>query len=72
MSAHVLVILLNKLGKRDKMQDLQSILSLLQRAQMLANVRFYLSYDIKIILKSYIWRETIGFCHMPDIKSVIS
>ena len=28
MSAHVLLNLLNKLGKRDKMQGLQSILSL--------------------------------------------
>ena len=28
MSAHVLLILLNELGKRDKMQGLQSILSL--------------------------------------------
>ena len=28
MSAHVLLILLNKLGKRDKMRDLLSILSL--------------------------------------------
>ena len=28
MSAHVLLILLNKLRKRDKMQGLQSILSL--------------------------------------------
>ena len=30
MSAHVLLILLNKLGKRDKMQGLQSILSLFE------------------------------------------
>ena len=28
MSAHVLLILLNKLGKRDKMQGLPSILSI--------------------------------------------
>ena len=28
MSAHVLLILLNELGKRDKMRGLQSILSL--------------------------------------------
>ena len=38
MSAHVLLNLLNKLGKRDKMRGL--------------NVRFYLIYDIKITLKS--------------------
>ena len=30
MSAHVLLNLLNKLGKRDKMQDVPSILSLSQ------------------------------------------
>ena len=31
MSAHVLLNLLKKLGKRDKMRDLQSILSLSQQ-----------------------------------------
>ena len=31
MSAHVLLILLNKLGKRDKMRGLSSILSLFGR-----------------------------------------
>ena len=34
MSAHVLLNLLNELGKRDKMRGLPS-----------TNVRFYLSYD---------------------------
>ena len=34
MSAHVLLNLLNELGKRDKMQKYKS-----------ANARFYLSYD---------------------------
>ena len=47
MSAHVLSILLNKLGKRDKMQGLSSILSLFRnnfdkfnntRAQMLDSI----------------------------------
>ena len=32
----------------------------------------FLSYDIKIILKSHFGRETLGFCHMRDVKSVIS
>ena len=59
MSAHTLMNLLNKLRKRDKMLGLPSILSLSRNefnkfnntgAQML---KFYLSYDIKIILKSY-------------------
>ena len=47
MSAHVLLILLNKLGKRDKMRGLRSILSLFcnvlskfnnTRAQMLDSI----------------------------------
>ena len=51
MSAHVLLNLLNELGKRDKMRGLPSILSLFRnelnkfnntRARML---RLYLSYD---------------------------
>ena len=51
MSAHVLLNLLNELGKRDKMRGLPSILSLFRkefykfnntRARMLD---FYLSYD---------------------------
>ena len=39
---------------------------------MSTNVRFYSSYDIKIVLKSYHWRENIRFCHMRDVKSVLS
>ena len=58
MSAHVLLNLLNELGKRDKMRGLPSILSLFHnefnkfnntRARMLDSI--YLSYDIKISLK---------------------
>ena len=47
MSAHVLLNLLNKLGKRDKMRGLSSILSLFRNEfkQMLD--------DIKITLKSH-------------------
>ena len=67
MSARPLLNLLNELWKRDKMRGLQSILSLFHnefnkfnntRAQMLDS-RFYLSYDIKIILKSYFWGENV-------------
>ena len=29
----------------------------------MTNVRFYLSYDIKITLKSHFWRKTLEFCH---------
>ena len=51
MSAHVLLNLLNKLGKSDKMQGLPSILSffsmsLINSIILSTNVRFYLSYDI--------------------------
>ena len=46
MSAHVLLNLLNELGKRDKMRGLPSILSLFRNE----------SYDIKITLKSHFWR----------------
>ena len=53
MSANVLlnVHVLKKLGKRGKIRGLSSILFLFRNE--FNNVRFYLSYDIKIILKSY-------------------
>ena len=55
MSAHVLLNLLNKLGKRDKMRGLPSILSLFREFNKFnntgaQNVRFYLSYEIKTTL----------------------
>ena len=58
MSAHVLLNLLNKLGKRDKIRSLFSILSLFRnefKSSIMhdTKVRFYLSYDIKIIFQSY-------------------
>ena len=65
MSAHVLLNILNELRKRDKMRGLPSILSLFRnefnkfnntRAQI---VRFYLSYDIKITLKSHFCRKNV-------------
>ena len=53
MSAHVLLNLLNELGKRDKMRGLSSILSLFRNkfnefntTARSTNVRFFLSYDI--------------------------
>ena len=63
MSAHVLLNLLNELGKRDKMRGLPSILSLFRNEfnkfnnTRARNVRFYLSYDIKITLKSRFSRK---------------
>ena len=63
MSAHVLLNLFNELRKRGKMRGLSSILSLFCNEfskfnnTRSTNVRFYLSYDSKIIFKSYFWRE---------------
>ena len=48
MSAHVLLNLLNELGKSDKMRGLPSILSLFLNELNKCNnrrARFYLSYD---------------------------
>ena len=69
MSAHVLLNLLNELGKRDKMRGLPSILSLFRnefnkfnntRARMLDS--FYHT-TFKITLKSHFCRKTLYFCH---------
>ena len=46
MSDHVLLNFLNNLRKRDKMGSLSCI-------------RYYLSYDIKTILKSHFRRENV-------------
>ena len=63
MSAHVLLNLLNELGKRDKMRGLPSILSLFRnefnkfnntRARMLDSI-----YHIKITLKSHFCRKNV-------------
>ena len=57
MSAHVLLNLLSKLRKIDKMRGLSTFYFFF--ATSLINVRFNLSYDIKIILKTYFWRENV-------------
>ena len=63
MSDHVLLNLLNKLGKRDKMRGLPSILYLFRnefnkfnktRARMLDSIYHY--FDSKIALKSHFCR----------------
>ena len=47
MSGHVLFILLNELGKRDRMQGLQSILSFFRNEfNKFNNTRARISYDI--------------------------
>ena len=65
MSAHVLLNLLNKLGKRDKMRGLSSILSLFRnefnkfnntRVRMLDSIYHN---DIKITLKSHSCRKNV-------------
>ena len=61
MSAHILLILLNELGKRDKLRGLPSILSLFRnefnkynntRARMLDS-----NYHMTNTLKSHFWRK---------------
>ena len=63
MSAHVLLTLLNELGKRDKMQGLPSILSLFcyefnkfnnARARKLDSI-----YHMTNTLKSHFWRKKV-------------
>ena len=63
MSAHVLLNLLNELGKKDKMRGLPSILSLFRnefnkfnntRAHMLDSI-----YHITNTLKSHFWRKNV-------------
>ena len=63
MSAHVLLNLLNELGKRDKMRGLPSILSLFRnefnkfnntRARMLDSI-----YHMTNTVKSHLWRKNV-------------
>ena len=63
MSAHVLLNLLNELGKRDKMRGLPSILSLFRnefnkfnntRARMVDSI-----YHMTNTLKSHFWRKNV-------------
>ena len=60
MSAHVLLILVNELGKRDKMQGLPSILSLFcNRFNKFNNTRAQMLHSIKNALKSHFWRKNV-------------
>ena len=60
-SAHVLLNLLNELKERDKMRGLLIILTLFRNDKNTGakNVRFYLKYGKKIILKSHFWRKNV-------------
>ena len=65
MSAHVLLNLLNKLGKKINCEACRAFdhffaTSLINSITQEQNVRFYLSYDIKITLKSHFcWKSVI-------------
>ena len=62
MSDHVLLNLLNELGKRDKLRGWPSILSLFRNEfNKSTNVRFHLSYGIKLTLKSHFAVKTLYF-----------
>ena len=60
MSAHVLLTLLNELGKRDKMSGLPSILSLFRnKFNKFNNTRARMLYDIRTTLKSHFCRKNV-------------
>ena len=60
MSAHVLLNLLNELGKRDKMRGLPSILSLFpNKFKKFNNTSARMLDSIKITLKSHFYRKTL-------------
>ena len=62
MSSHILLNLLNEFGKRDKMRDLPSILSLFRNEfNKYNNTRARLLDAIKITLKSHFCRKTLNF-----------
>ena len=67
MSAHLLLNLLNKLGKRDKMRGLPSILSLFRnKFNKFNNTRALMLDDIKITLNTHFCRKNViilSFCY---------
>ena len=76
MSAHVLLILLNKLGKRDKMRGLPSILSLFGNefnkfnntgARMLDSI-YHMT--LKLFWIHIFGIKTLGFSNMRDVRHV--
>ena len=77
MSAHVLLILLNELGKRDKMRGLASILSLFRNefnifndtgARMLDSI-YHMALNY---LKSHFWCERFSLILRIVIMDVIT
>ena len=76
MSAHVLLNLLNELGKRDKMRGLPSILSLFRNkfnkfnntgAQMLDSI-YHMT--LKLFSNHIVGVKAFGFCHNVSRKSI--
>ena len=79
MSAHVLLSLLNKLRKKDKMRGLPSILSLFHNEFNKFNntgagmLDFIYHMPLQIFLKSFFGGvKMLGLCHKPDVNSLIS
>ena len=78
MSAHVLLNLLNELGKIDKMRGLLSILSHFRNmfnkfkntgARMLDSI-YHMT--LKLFSNHIFGVKTLGFCHIRDVKCLIS
>ena len=78
MSAHVLLNLLNELGKRDKMRGLPSILSLFRNKFDKFNNTGARMFDsicqmtLELFSNHIFGVKTSGFCHIRDVKSLIS
>ena len=71
ISAHVLSNLLNELRKRDKMRGLPSIIFLFRKEFNTFNKTGARMLDSIYHMQLYFCRETLGLCHMQDVKSVI-
>ena len=69
MSAYVLLNLLIKLVY---VRLAEHFISFRNKFDIFNNTGARLSYDIKIILKSYFRHENVRVCHMRDVSSVIS
>ena len=63
MSAHVLLNLLNELGKRDKMRGLPSILSLFRNEFNKFNNTRARMLDSFYHMTFHFWRKNVIFCH---------
>ena len=72
MGAHVLLNLLNELGKRDKMRGLSSFLSLFRNEFNKVNNTGALMLDsIYHMTLSHFWRKMDKICHYTGIRNII-